>query len=99
MLALSLLLRKRFNIPRGDRRLLLGISSIYSTDMMCLFMFLILKGSLEKSDLLLIPINKRKSHWCLGLGCGMGFLDMFNCLLYPQSSGTEHLMYRTILFQ
>ena len=60
---------------------------------MCFIMFVILKASLEKSDLLLIPIHKRKSHWCLGVCC---VHNIFNCLLYLQSSGTEHLMYDSI---
>ena len=46
-----------------------GISTTYSTDMMCFLLFLILKVLLEKCDLLLIPIHKRKSHWCLGVAC------------------------------
>ena len=45
------------------------ISTTYSTNMMCFLLFLILKALLEKCDLLSIPIHKRKSHWCLGVGC------------------------------
>ena len=63
---------------------------------MCFLMFLILKASLEKCDLLLIPIHKRKSHWCLGVGC---VLDMSTVSVRSKEELNMHLLYHAIPFQ
>lgn len=64
--------------------------------MMCFLMFLILKASLEKCDLLLIPIHKRKSHWCLGVGC---VLEMSTVSIRSKAELNMHLLYHAIPFQ
>ena len=59
-------------------------------------MFLMLKASLENRDLLLIPIHKRKSHWCLGIGC---VLEMSTVSIRSKAELNMHLLYHAIPFQ